>query len=263
MSLIPEVLPYLPLLEIKPAEMAALEELPEKDKNLLLPVFKLKPWVGSHELSKSLERMTKAYGNRRAVLELSEAEFVRQRRPVHDALDALRSPGDGYEAWVEFLRSDANSFIPSAQIVGERSDVARQIEKLYALGRGVCLRFDKAALGFAGLLIDVVKRLEETGRSFLFVLDLDAISAQTLSWDGALATTHAQRLIAKLPEAKVAVSGSSFPTSFVGLTGQSILERQLHEHVQSSLGRPIIYSDHASARIEVHPGGGGCSCAAD
>ena len=39
--------PYVPLLAVRPAEMTALQELPEKSKDLLFPCVLLRPWVSA------------------------------------------------------------------------------------------------------------------------------------------------------------------------------------------------------------------------
>lgn len=44
---------YAPILAISPAEMTALEELPDKDKDIMLPIIPLKGWVGSQRLENS------------------------------------------------------------------------------------------------------------------------------------------------------------------------------------------------------------------
>ncbi len=44
-----ETAKYIPILSIRPAEMVALENLPEHDKDLMLPVIQFRPWVNAAE----------------------------------------------------------------------------------------------------------------------------------------------------------------------------------------------------------------------
>ncbi len=82
---------YIPMLSLRPAEMRALEELPNLTKDRLLPIVHLRPWVGSHRLENATDRIATAYGDRRVIVAMGEREQPNER-PVHAQLDALRYP---------------------------------------------------------------------------------------------------------------------------------------------------------------------------
>ena len=90
---------YLPVLEVRPAEMLALRELPEKDKDLLCPLFGLRPWVSSIKLQNSVDKIRDSFGKRLCYLAVGDEELVdpSKRRDVHGELDALRVPDNGYD----------------------------------------------------------------------------------------------------------------------------------------------------------------------
>ncbi|WP_407300889.1 beta family protein [Klebsiella quasipneumoniae] len=48
---------YAPILSLSLSEMEALENLPEKDKDLILPIFPLKGWMSSQLLENSLKKI--------------------------------------------------------------------------------------------------------------------------------------------------------------------------------------------------------------
>ena len=66
---------YVPILSLKPAEMAAVEELFENEKDLILPIVELKRWANSNQISNSIKRVEKAFGNRFWIADL-DAEFI-------------------------------------------------------------------------------------------------------------------------------------------------------------------------------------------
>jgi hypothetical protein len=71
----------------------------------------------------------------------------------------------------------------------------------------------------------------------------------------ATATGYVNTIRSHAPAAYVAISASSFPDSFVGLSDQPIYERRLFDTLPS-IDR-LIYSDRGSARVERQTGGGG------
>ena len=80
--------PYMPLLSLRPAEMRALQELPNKTKDRMLPVIGLRPWLGANLLEKGLARLAEAYGERPTIVAVDAAELTDQPRPVHAELAA-------------------------------------------------------------------------------------------------------------------------------------------------------------------------------
>ncbi|WP_312487354.1 beta family protein [Sphingomonas sp.] len=246
---------YLPLLALKPAEMRALEELPDQTKDRLLPLVPLRPWVGSHRLESSIDRIAVSYGDRPVLVEVGERE-VPKARPVFGELEALRNPDDGFDNWCEFIEQNEN-YIPVAQVGSDPIAERQQIVRLHALGRGLAVRVARDAFGGLGRLAAEIGRLTGGGLDVCFIVDYGAvrndhllIAAQTVGlirtiWEAA-------------PLATVSVSASSFPASFANLPRQLIFERRLFDEVVGQLGRDrLIYSDRGSARADQLGGGSG------
>lgn len=247
--------PYLPLLSIRPAEMRGLEELPDRDKDLLLPYMLLRPWTTAHYLDSSMSRMEEAYGDRPTILDLDPDVVISgARRPVHDELLALHDPANGYEAWCRFV-TDRENIIPALQIAAPQ-EVPAQAARLAALDRGVVVRLPADAFGFA---TGLAERLMESfnGEDICFILDFERESNELLTRVAVTSNVVAGLRVAA-PGCFVALSASSFPDSLVGRTEQDIYERQFFDGIAASIGSAnLIYSDRGSARAERQTGGGG------
>ncbi|MFY2764643.1 beta family protein [Arenimonas sp. MALMAid1274] len=249
---------YLPVIDLRPAEMFALQELPEKDKEQLRPLIGLRRWSASHELSKSVDRITKAFGTRACFLEMGEEDPVEsgQERPVHSQLKDLRSPENGFQNWHDFFLEERHAhFTPGLQTGGSPAEFELQIERLISIGRGLIVRIDKPTSLVVGALCSLIAAKVKLAENVTLVLDFGKKSEQFLLEEGSVKSlvSLARTLC---PRADIAVCASSFPDSFTSITSQRIFERVLFERLAKH-DRAIIYSDRGSARAERQQGGGG------
>lgn len=243
---------YLPLLSLRPAEMRALEELPNSTKDLLLPITHLRPWVGAHQLESATQRIADAYGDRPIVLAMGEREPPNDK-PVHAELHALRDPTDGFRRWCDFFRSHEN-YIPAIQFSPDVPQEEAQIATLVGLNRGLVVIIERPAFGAMGIIAQRVGQRTHGGEGVCFVVDFGVANTDHLEV-AARATGYVATLRQHAPAAFVALSASSFPESFVGLTNQPIYERRLFNALPDQ--DRLIYSDRGSARVERQSGGGG------
>lgn len=245
---------YIPLLTLRPAEMQALEELPEHDKNLMMPFFHLGPWSTAHRLASSLERLELAYEDRSCFVTICEPDgSIVAPRPVHQELALLRNPERGYEAWCNFIESNIN-FVPAVQLAAS-DQLQRQVTRLYSLGRGLMVSIDAAGFPAAEQVAKIISSLADGGRDVCFLLDLGRIN-DAIFMEGQ-ASVYALAILGAAPNAFVAISASSFPASFTTTPAQEIKERIGFNNVAAKIGARLIYSDRGSARAEQLPGGGG------
>lgn len=248
---------YLPIIELRPAEMLALTELPNKDKDAVVPLFRLRPWGVSHDLDKSVERLKKAFGSRPAYLEVAEPEYVEKRRTVHDELDALRSPTGGYRNWFDYLQEPKNQhFIPSLQKGGPLADFYTQIESLFSLNRGLLIRLESSPESAVKAAAQAISARTENGGGVVFVLDYGKQDARFDQLDE-LIRRSIEVIQRECRNADVALSASSFPGSFTSISQQKIYERLLFNQLARNDFPDLIYSDRGSARAEKQLGGGG------
>ena len=249
--------PYLPLLALSPGEMHALEQLPEKAKDLILPYVHLRPWVGSHYLINSLERLEKAYAERPIVLDLGDPEpgDDKKDRPVFGELRDLRDPSNGYDNWCSFIEEHEN-FIPAVQL-RDVTQIGAQITRLRSFGRGVAVHIKPPMLGSVATFIESVKSDVGTGKQFCFVIDFGR-QREDFILNQLKTVAIVNSLKAAFPKSYTAISASSFPEGFTDKEHQDIFERQHFDGVITQVQTDgVIYSDRGSARAEKQMGGGG------
>jgi hypothetical protein len=245
-------IPYLPMLSLRPAEMRALEELPNLTKDRLLPIVHLRPWVASHRLENAMDRISDAYGDRRVIIAMGEREQANER-PVHSQLEDLRLPREGFRRWCEFFEENEN-YIPAMQFSPEVPEEEAQIARIFGLDRGLVVIVERPAFGFIELIARRVGERSDGGRGVCFVVDF-GVASQDHLLVAATASNYIAAIKKGSPEAFVAISASSFPDNFVNLNDQPIYERRLFD--QLSAQSDIIYSDRGSARVERPAGGSG------
>jgi hypothetical protein len=235
--------------------MRALEELPNRTKDLLLPLIHLRPWAAAHYLESAIERIERTYGDRPVIVGVGYREAIKSRRPVHDELDDLRLATNGYENWCEFIEEHEN-YIPAVQL-GSPADETSQFECLYALERGMVVVIEQPGFGALRPLARRIASATKGGADVCFVLDYLRVSQDHLQRAAAAAALVAS-ILDEAPEARVSISASSFPDNFVNVPDQQIYERRLFNSVLPEVeASRLIYSDRGSARAERQQGGGG------
>ncbi len=270
---LPRDIIYLPILAVRPSEMAALHELPEKDKDLLLPAIQLQPWLSAKEFEKAIDRVVSAFGSNRPWIANLNQEYTGPKsgadRLAIDDFYKLRLPKGGYANWCAFIE-DHRQLIPTVQME-DISQFETQSTRLAGFGRGLVLHLSAnttladAQLSHLASVCDpanviVIADCGELANRLEFNLVIN-------EWSGVF-----DRISKHLPSCRIALSSTSFPHSFDGgevnqqirLLSQDIRERQLFNVAAASApARPrgitpwnLIYSDRGSVRIARHGGGG-------
>ena len=258
---------YVPILAVSPAELAAIEQLPDKDKDKILPVFPLKGWAAAHKLESALSRITQAISSRSYIADidisfLAENKFYlltgsHPDRAVFNELKQLLIPDNGYENWCAFIEENP-SLIPC--IRHESLDgLEQQIKRLSLLNRGVVLRINPTDRNKVKYRL-ILELLKKSGvLDVLVIYDLETVDrnyeevvAPLLGW--------MQEARGYIESAILSVSSTSFPSGFAKqLRGHnSIYERILFNRVsEHNELHPIVYSDRGSARALKQEGGSG------
>jgi len=245
--------PYLPILSLRPAEMRALEELPNLTKDRLLPIIHLRPWVGSHRLENATGRIAEAYGDRPVIIAMGDEPEPPNGRPVHAELGNLRDPSGGFRQWCEFFQANGN-YIPAIQFALQVHDEEAQITRLFQLDRGLVVIIEAPAFPALARIAQRVGERTQGGRAVCFVIDFGLAGRDHLEV-AARAIGYINTIRQHSPASAISLSASSFPESFVGLPKQLIYERRLFDTLPTRDG--LIYSDRGSARVERQTGGGG------
>lgn len=247
--------PYLPILGMRPAEMRALEELPGQTKDALLPIIPLRPWVGSHRLQSTIDRIEQSYGDRPVVVSMGEREPFKPR-PVFAELERLRESDGGFANWCDFVEEQPN-YIPAMMLGLDPAEEAAQAAQLHSLGRGLVVHIERPAFGNMGAISALVGAQSEGGNGVCFVIDFGVASRDHLLV-GALSVGYINTILEHSPNATVSISASSFPSNFSNLESQQIYERLLYDEIQPNFASgQLIYSDRGSARAEQLSGGSG------
>lgn len=257
---------YVPILAVSLAEMTALEQLPEKDKDLILPLIPVKGWGASNKLENSLVRIEEAINDRLWIADIDDEYlqechervfgFRRGKRPVHTEVLDLGNPSNGYQNWYEFLLK-IPSAIPCLQL-GDLTKLTRQLDLLESLGRGVVARvkltdFERVL----GPLVDELSAREEKNQ--FVILDLESVDATIMERTGAI-LGPLRAIRSRLPDVGLSISGSSFPDSFSkqAVGENPIYERRFFNRIRQEMpGVPFLYSDRGGARAIKSDGGGG------
>lgn len=256
---------YAPILSLSLSEMEALEQLPEKDKDLILPIFPLKGWMSSQLLDNSLNKIKKTIGNRQWIAYFDDEYLSGNKsflltgvypREVFNQLSELRKPELGYKNWYDFLKNVPEA-IPTV-FLDDLSQLESQLIQLSSLNRGIAFIFEvkKIPLTSYNEIISVVSKLKLV--DLLFVYDLGVVGSDYNEYCQPLLNllTKTKEVI---PFARISISGSSFPFNFAGYhRGENpIYERLLFNKISKKIDfYPSIYSDRGSARIEKKSGGG-------
>jgi hypothetical protein len=255
-----EDVPYVPTLSVRPAEMAALEELPENDKDLILPVILLRPWVSARNLSNALDKIEDVYGGDRPWIADIDPNYrlTESVREVHRQIDELLIPENGYENWCNFAKSLEN-IIPCLQL-GDRNQLINQIEKLLDLPNGFAVRIGENRFPF---IEGILESLEPYANlKPIIILDYGQEDYGQEKGDilekAATAIERVNRIASVMTESVIVISATSFPSSFVGIADQEIFERRFFNTIKDNCEDvPLIYGDRGSARAERQSGGSG------
>lgn len=265
---------YLPILSLKPSEMAALEELSDKEKNQLLPLIELKRWANTKTLDKSYERVKKALGDRYLIADL-DLDFISS---ISEKIDDLESAGkeipevfyefsdlsesnNGYENWVSYI-SKFENLIPVVQIQ-DISELSKQLDFLVKETKPLVfrLRMSGEYSITAKILNTVVRTLidKKVTNKLIIILDYaDLTRIDVLEYEKYAKLIN--QLFDFFPQATFSVSGTSFPYSFTGsYRGEiPIYERQIfNKLLDECKGIDLIYSDRGSTRAESLSGASG------
>lgn len=257
---------YIPILSLKPAEMAALQELPGPDKDNLLPLIPLKKWANSGSLEKSFKRIEKAFGERPIILDLDKEYLLAcndgDTGVVAEFLE-LCDPNKGYQNWVKLFERYPN-YIPVLQI-GDVDNLSTQLDNFIRLQRSLVLRLElgikvdqKRDINYFIAALKVIVSKKDAIDDLLILLDYGDFTRKDLI-NYHRYTAIIEWFSKNFPLASICISGTSFPYSFAGsYKGEiPIYERQIYNKICNELKDiNLIYSDRASTRAGKLGGGG-------
>jgi len=242
-----EVAQYAPLIHTRISEVRGLRELPDSSKDLILPLFVLRPWPRAKALQVAFDRMTEATGGRKFGIDL-ESEFpqANSENIAQIEFDAMRNPANGFANYYEKV-GQVDGAVPVLQLTGEIAELPLQVERIQAIGRGGFVRITKNNAEHNEQVAAAIENLPAGD----FSIFIDAGWQRDILLQSAWAVAMAQYYFDQTPDRAIVICGSSFPIDFAKVNGSyafSINERLLFTQVRNSLNANFIYGDWASTR---------------
>ena len=248
---------YYPTICIRRAEMKGLENLPVSEKELMLPIVLLAPWLNSIEFENTFKVVEKSIGNIPIIADLDRHFRSTSDLPSRQTFREFLNGDEGVEKWMGMIETKPN-FIPTIRVTGISDHcVYDQISWARALGRGFVFRIE-LQLG------DDPKRHFELLQScinddVLTVIDY-GYQEESLELTAKL-TNHLRELVDIDANFKFVVSGSNFPNTFSDYDDFSRPKAIGSRLTYSELARQFnnyqfYYGDWASTKPRRYDGGG-------
>jgi len=236
---------YCPILSISPSEITGLKELPEKDKDLILPIFPIKSWATSKKLTDAIAKVESAIGkNRKWIADIDHEELLNRSldkfRDVHKEIKRLTIPDNGYKYWCDFIVENPNT-IPCLQLK-VLTELQTQIKVLSSLNRGIVIILRRSDIESQAYM-EILTQLRQTD-NLLILLDLEQITNEQVGLHEQI-KLYLIAIKQILPNALVSLSSTSFPDSFGGYYKgtKNIYERRLYEILKADVDDLIYITD--------------------
>ena len=248
---------YYPTVSLRRAEMRALEKLPESEKQKMLPIVLIAPWMNSIKFENSLNIIKKSIGNQLIIVDLDRN--YRSSSPLESRAFfwSLLDLNEGPKNWINFVKEHPN-FIPCIQIAGvEERLIDQQIDGARQLQRGYCLRFELER--HPQIMEDISMINKCLNDDFLVILDF-GYSDFTAQINYKITEILAY-IFGVSPDIRVAVCGSNFPNDFSEFDdfakSQPIASRQMYSSILGQFGNyNLYYGDWASTKPRKYDGHG-------
>lgn len=246
---------YVPILRTRISEVEAFRNLSAEAKELIFPVFLLRPWPNANNLQLTVDRIADALDGHSFGLGLdSEKKFGDNSKNAQKEFDDLFSENQGFANYFQFI-ADIPGAIPVLQPSGNADQILIQFGRADDLNRGLIVHQQKgAALPISQSLIGLPPMPDDT----MFVVDAgwSRDTLQMQSW----ALQAANQIYDSLPDAEIVVASSSFPDAFghiVGTDEEPAYEGDVFSAVRTRLqGANTTLGDWGSTRPSQNGGGG-------
>ncbi len=243
---------YVPMLHGRLAEMRALKELPNDTKNLIFPIIRARPWLGSKSLNKMWETINGAFADRAFALDLDRSKYLpADERAAYQEFANLFDPANGFKAYYDLIAGIERA-VPVFRS-GNDLQIPLQLNAAASLDRGLVVSVDVTApFDVAAIAAECVDRELEN-----VVFAFDCGWGHDILERAAVCAGLVQSVLQQSEDFEIVVGASSFPNSFVGL-GENfdlpIVERQLFQAVRQGINiGEIFYGDWGSTRPPADP----------
>lgn len=253
---------YLPTLLLRQQELRGVSKLTSAEKDLLFPLFRIRPWAGKQPLTRSIEKIAESLGDRPFACDLDdyyEPENV-ERLAVQEFL-AIKAD-DTTEAWFAFVQPFEKA-IPTIRLTPTVDQILAIINRPWIAERGFGIVLSTKNEVHHHKLEQVLRSIPHNN----FFVVVDAGWSKDPLLQAAWATRLSLRVFEVGPGISLFVSSSSFPAAFgdMGLDGTPgqvrMTEYALHGEVARQVAQrfnqsKVGYADWATTRPPSSGGGG-------
>lgn len=227
--------------------MRALEELPSATKNLLIPIIRVRPWLTALEISRAIERIKEAIGDRYFGLDLDPSRRNHRDTEAYADFERLFDPAEGWRNYYDYV-DQTSSAIPVLR-TGLNMQLDAQLARISAIERGL---FVRVQVQTPIALDPVARRCSELGiENVVFIFDC-GWQDHLLPFQAAC-VNQIRTILAVSDEFEFVVAGGDFPASGFDQHGRHFElfgeERSLFEGVRRQINEAeIVFGDWASTR---------------
>lgn len=242
---------YVPTLAIRASEMNGLERLPAASKDRLQPNFLLAPWPNAAELTRSIDRIDRAFSGRPFFLDIDrDYQITNIDSAAQQQWLELLSPSESYLNWSNFIELVPNAS-PCLQIAGlSKAQITAEISAFQKMGRSFALRIELNR--FPANLADAIGAVNEVGSAdYAIMVDAGWINdtQPTRLRIANLISTQLSGIDAQIP---FVVSYTTIPKGFAEVEGSDFVSFDnracITELVQLTNRQRITYGDWGSTR---------------
>lgn len=248
---------YIPIIKTTDAELRGYENLSEKVKQRVLPVFELTRSRRSKKsphgnIHKRMERIADIVSNNPFILDLTAHDDLTNPQ-IEDLLDER----GGFLNWIEFLHEHSElEIIPAIHLYEDtpKNIIEKEVELLLSNHKKVALRIDADDTNSIQYVNNIRDALQDDGNLSL-IIDGGFIDRITLPITQQLVSTRYHELTNNFSPWSVAACTSSFPQSVLQVPGCEdsvgeipLLEKDLYNFLRA-INVDICYGDFAS----IHP----------
>ncbi|MDB5659717.1 MAG: hypothetical protein JWS10_2332 [Cypionkella sp.] len=249
---------YVPTIFLRNAELQAVSELPDSTKDILTPIFCLKPWATAKMLQNSMTKIKDVFGERQYFLDIDPFYSVEDpTRPAQEEFMALVDSSDNNQTWIDFFNQHPNAS-PCLQVNHSNMlAISNQIEHFTAREKTFLVRLEREKNASFSEIITEVCSTDHANYGFVIDAGWSRDLLSRAVWVDGIVKQIVSLRGDSIP---IVVTGSSFPDSFTKFSmGQAVevKERSLFARLQGDNNQArLIYGDWASSRSPSEGGGG-------
>lgn len=249
---------YYPTVSLRRGEMRAFEKLVDSEKEKMLPIVLLAPWLNSIKFENSFNIIEKSIGSQPIIVDLDRYYESTSTLESREYFWSLLDNDVGPYNWMKLIEEHKN-YIPCLQFLKiDEGLFVSQLDWARKLGRGFCIRFELGMLPDNFVVGDFLSKIKVSD-DCLVAVDFgyqdysEPLSNEIKSLIG--------DILAISPDFKIVVSGSNFPNDFSDYDNfsrsQPNAARQVYDEIKAQYDNySVFFGDWASTKPRKYDGHG-------